>query len=80
METKGGKQKDVEDTRDLQKVGETDKEPAAPIYSKTLCKMGKDWDFSWHYLYQCFAKKYYSNLTFNKGYEDQAIYVYHKIS
>ena len=45
MENKRGKTKDEEDTQDLQEVQETNEEPTAPIYSDTLCKMGKNWDF-----------------------------------
>lgn len=40
-------------------VQETNEELATPIYSDKACKMGKEWDFNWHLLYQFFSHKYF---------------------
>ena len=56
------------------------KEPTKPIYSDTTCKMGKEWDFSWHFLNQFFAHEDFSKFPFDEGFKEQEMDAYMKIS
>lgn len=74
------KRKEVEDFRDMHTIRETYEDPTTLMYSNNVFKMGKDWDFSWHFLYWLFVKEDYSKLSFDEGYEEKSMDVYLKIS
>jgi hypothetical protein len=63
MESNNVNMKEEKDIQNLHTVKEADGEPTAPHYADMACKVGKDWDFSWNYLYQFFAHEYYSKLS-----------------
>lgn len=80
MASKNVKRKEAKDIQYFHIVRELDEESIPPQYVDMVCKVEKDWDFSYNYLYQYFAPEYYSKLQFDEGFEEQAKYVYHKIS
>ena len=65
---------------DLHSIWELNDELATPIYLDIAYKIGKEWGFDGHLLYQLFMKWDYTKLIFNEGCEEKALDVYHKIS
>ena len=61
-------------------IWETYEEPATSIYTDKSCKMGKEWEFNWNFIYQFFSHEYYSKFPFYEGLEKQVVYVYMNIS
>lgn len=61
------KRKEAGDIQVLQIVREPNDEPTTPQDADTIaCKVGKEWDFSWSYLYQLFTHEDYPNISYNK--------------
>ena len=68
METNNTKKKEVDDNHDLHTIRELDEEQTIPLYADTSCKMGKEWEFSWHLFYQLFTKGDYAKLPLDDIY------------
>ena len=80
MVTKIMKINEVDEFRHMHTLWEINEERVALIYSDTTCKMAKQQDFSWHFLYHFFRKDNYSKFLFDKVHEEQVVDVYQKIS